>query len=164
MNFFYDSATDSLFIELARRPYADSVEVADGLVVDFDAEGRPIALDIQQASTVLDQPILARPPALPGGDFRVTPAALRQVRDALGLTQKDLATKLGVASNTVARWERGELAIEKANVGAVLAALMTKRPASKRAAGKRSLSKRHGKRAEPAIRERSARRKHAKKR
>jgi predicted ATPase/DNA-binding XRE family transcriptional regulator len=38
----------------------------------------------------------------------VTPTELRVRRDALGLSQTALARALGVASNTVARWERGE--------------------------------------------------------
>ena len=32
---------------------------------------------------------------------------LRETRGKLGLTQKALAARLGVASNTVARWESG---------------------------------------------------------
>ena len=42
---------------------------------------------------------------------RMKPAELRQVRKALGLTQESLARRIGVAPNTVARWERGELAM-----------------------------------------------------
>src|SRR5437879_12268032 len=38
-------------------------------------------------------------------------AELRARRAGLGLTQADLATNLGVATNTVARWERGERSI-----------------------------------------------------
>jgi transcriptional regulator with XRE-family HTH domain len=34
-------------------------------------------------------------------------------REDFGLTQKQLAEKLGVTANTVARWERGELPISK---------------------------------------------------
>ena len=41
----------------------------------------------------------------------MTPADLRRWRDQSGLTQKTAAESLGVAANTVARWERGELAI-----------------------------------------------------
>jgi len=33
---------------------------------------------------------------------------IKQARKKLGLTQAQLATELGVAENTVARWERGE--------------------------------------------------------
>lgn len=36
---------------------------------------------------------------------------LRERRLALGLTQQGLAGKLKVTRNTVARWERGEMAI-----------------------------------------------------
>jgi transcriptional regulator with XRE-family HTH domain len=35
--------------------------------------------------------------------------AIRDARRALGLTQVELARALGVAPNTVARWERGEV-------------------------------------------------------
>jgi transcriptional regulator with XRE-family HTH domain len=36
---------------------------------------------------------------------------LRTQRKALGLSQRKLAEALGVSTNTVARWERGELRI-----------------------------------------------------
>jgi len=38
-------------------------------------------------------------------------AKLRERRLALGLTQQALGDKLGVAQNSVARWEREEMAI-----------------------------------------------------
>ena len=41
----------------------------------------------------------------------MTPNELLSRRRALGLSQAELATRLGVATNTVARWERGERAI-----------------------------------------------------
>lgn len=50
MKLFYDPDTDSLYIDLNARPGADPREIADGLVVDFDAEGRPVGIDIQHAS------------------------------------------------------------------------------------------------------------------
>jgi transcriptional regulator with XRE-family HTH domain len=40
-------------------------------------------------------------------------AELLARRKSLGLTQSELAERLGVASNTVARWERGELTIAR---------------------------------------------------
>lgn len=43
----------------------------------------------------------------------VHPAELRDRRVKLGLTQAALATRLDVTANTVARWERGELAIAR---------------------------------------------------
>jgi uncharacterized protein YuzE len=54
MKLHYDPNTDSLYIDLNARPGADAREIADGLVVDFDAEGRPVGIDIQHASRNLD--------------------------------------------------------------------------------------------------------------
>ena len=54
MKLHYYQETDSLYIDLAERPSADSREIADGLVVDFDAEGRVVGIDIQHASQSLD--------------------------------------------------------------------------------------------------------------
>jgi transcriptional regulator with XRE-family HTH domain len=42
----------------------------------------------------------------------MTPSELRKRRGMLGLSQGKLGERLGVPSNTIARWERGELAIE----------------------------------------------------
>ena len=42
----------------------------------------------------------------------MTPTALRQLRRRLGLSQARFAALVGVASNTVARWERGELGMK----------------------------------------------------
>jgi len=50
----YYPETDSLYIDLNARPSADSQEVADGLVVDFDEAGNVVGLDIQHASQTLD--------------------------------------------------------------------------------------------------------------
>ncbi len=38
---------------------------------------------------------------------------LRSIRQKLALTQAALAEAIGVTSNTVARWERGEMAISE---------------------------------------------------
>jgi len=50
----YDRETDSLYIELTPRASADSREVADGIVLDFDADGRLVGIDIDHASQVVD--------------------------------------------------------------------------------------------------------------
>lgn len=39
MKINYDKATGSLYIHLSDRPSADSDEVQDGVVLDFDANG-----------------------------------------------------------------------------------------------------------------------------
>jgi uncharacterized protein YuzE len=46
MKTFYYPETDSLYIDLSERPGADSQEIEEGFVMDFDAEGRPVGLDI----------------------------------------------------------------------------------------------------------------------
>lgn len=54
MKFHYYAETDSLYIDLADRPGAESREVAPGVVLDFDAAGRLVGMDIDQASQVVD--------------------------------------------------------------------------------------------------------------
>ena len=54
MKLHYDRETDSLYIDLNARPSADSREIQEGLVIDFDAQGRIVGIDIQHASEILD--------------------------------------------------------------------------------------------------------------
>ena len=54
MRLQYYPETDSLYIELNAKPGADVREIADGLVVDVDAEGNPVGIDIDHASERLD--------------------------------------------------------------------------------------------------------------
>jgi len=54
MKLHYYPETDSLYIDLNARPSAESREIADGLVVDFDAEGNIVGIDIDHASKKLD--------------------------------------------------------------------------------------------------------------
>ena len=54
MKLQYYPETDSLYIDLNSRPSADSREVARGLVIDFDAEGNIVGIDIDHASQKLD--------------------------------------------------------------------------------------------------------------
>jgi len=50
MKLQYYPETDSLYMDLNTRPSAESREIADGLVVDFDAEGNIVGIDIDHAS------------------------------------------------------------------------------------------------------------------
>lgn len=50
----YYPETDSLYIDLAERPSADSREVAPGVVLDFDEVGGLVGIDIDHASKVVD--------------------------------------------------------------------------------------------------------------
>jgi transcriptional regulator with XRE-family HTH domain len=61
-----------------------------------------------------------------------TANSIRLARKKLGITQAELANDLGVASNTVARWERGELT-PRPIVLVALKGLLTKKPAKAKA-------------------------------
>ncbi len=63
INYYPD--TDSLYIDLSSRPSADSREVSDGIVLDYDADGNIVGIDIDEASTKLeiDELILSKLPA-----------------------------------------------------------------------------------------------------
>ena len=52
MKFHYYSETDSLYIELTETAGADSQEVTPGMVLDFDANGTLVGIDIDHASMV----------------------------------------------------------------------------------------------------------------
>jgi len=54
MKLHYYKETDSLYIDLSARPSAESREIAPGLVVDFDAAGNVVGIDIDHASAKLD--------------------------------------------------------------------------------------------------------------
>ena len=54
MKLRYYADTDSLYIDLADRPSADSREVTPGVVLDFDATGALVGIDIDGASRKLD--------------------------------------------------------------------------------------------------------------
>lgn len=54
MKFRYYADTDSLYIDLSATPSADSREVAPGVVLDFDVEGRIVGIDIDSASKLID--------------------------------------------------------------------------------------------------------------
>jgi uncharacterized protein YuzE len=49
----YFPETDTLYIELARRPSSESQEIAEGVVVDYDSNGQIVGLGIDQASKIL---------------------------------------------------------------------------------------------------------------
>ncbi|MDP2868237.1 MAG: DUF2283 domain-containing protein [Methyloversatilis sp.] len=54
MRLSYDPQTDSLYIHLVDRPSADSNEVAQDVVLDFDAAGGIVGIDVQHASQHAD--------------------------------------------------------------------------------------------------------------
>lgn len=50
MKFHYYPETDSLYIELSEAASVASKEVAPGVVLDFDAEGHLVGIDLDKAS------------------------------------------------------------------------------------------------------------------
>ena len=51
MKLAYHADTDSLYIDLSEQPSAESVEVSEGIVLDYAADGRLVGIDIDNAST-----------------------------------------------------------------------------------------------------------------
>jgi len=51
-----DHAADAVYLNLTDRPIKDSAEVADGIVVDYDDEGRIVGVEILDASKRTDDP------------------------------------------------------------------------------------------------------------
>ena len=54
MRLSYHEDTDSLYIHLVERPGIEAREIVLGLVADFDAEGKPVGIDIDHAQNILD--------------------------------------------------------------------------------------------------------------
>lgn len=46
----YHPETDSLYIDLSERPSSESREFSEGIVLDYDPEGRLVGIDIDNAS------------------------------------------------------------------------------------------------------------------
>ena len=62
MRLDYYPDTDSLYIDLAEQPSVESREVGEGVVLDYDAGGNLVGIDIDNASTKvrLDRLVLSR--------------------------------------------------------------------------------------------------------
>ena len=50
MKLNYYPETDSLYIDLSEKPSVESREISEGLVLDYDAEGNLVGIDIDNAS------------------------------------------------------------------------------------------------------------------
>ncbi len=49
MKMNYHPETDSLYIDLSERPGSESREISEGVVLDYDLEGRLVGIDIDNA-------------------------------------------------------------------------------------------------------------------
>ena len=47
INYYPD--TDSLYIELSEKESSDSIEISEGIVLDYDQEGSLVGMDIDNA-------------------------------------------------------------------------------------------------------------------
>ena len=54
MKLHYYKDTDSLYIDLSATLSAHSQEIADGVAVDFDNQGKLVGIDVQHASERID--------------------------------------------------------------------------------------------------------------
>ena len=65
MKLSYYAETDSLYIDLAERPSVESREVSDGVVLDFDANGNLVGIDIDNAKrkVALERLVISSLPA-----------------------------------------------------------------------------------------------------
>ena len=54
MKLHYYPDTDSLYVEFQNRPSADTREISPDIRLDVDERGKPVGLDIDHASQVLD--------------------------------------------------------------------------------------------------------------
>ncbi len=54
MKLNYHADTDSLYIDLSERPSSESREISEGVVLDYDAEGKLVGIDIDNASNKVE--------------------------------------------------------------------------------------------------------------
>jgi len=62
MKLNYHPDTDSLYIDLSEQPSAESREVSEGVVLDYDTKGNVVGIDIDNASrrVALQRLVLSR--------------------------------------------------------------------------------------------------------
>ena len=65
MKLNYHPDTDSLYIDLSEQPSVESREISEGVVLDYDAAGRLVGIDIDNASKKVELQRLI-PSRLPG--------------------------------------------------------------------------------------------------
>jgi uncharacterized protein YuzE len=65
MKLNYFAETDSLYIDLSEQPSVRSREISEGVVLDYDAKGNLVGIDIDNASSKveLNQLVLGKLPA-----------------------------------------------------------------------------------------------------
>jgi len=51
MKLNYYAETDSLYIDLSEQPSAETREISEGVLLDYDAKGNLVGIDIDNASS-----------------------------------------------------------------------------------------------------------------
>lgn len=54
MKLNYYPETDSLYIDLSERPSAESHEISEGVVLDYDSDGKLVGIDIDNATNKVE--------------------------------------------------------------------------------------------------------------
>jgi uncharacterized protein YuzE len=54
MKLSYYPDTDSLYIDLSSNPSKESIEVSEGIVIDYDKDGHITGIDVDNASHKID--------------------------------------------------------------------------------------------------------------
>ena len=54
MKLNYHPETDSLYIDLSEKPSAESCGISEGIVLDYDASGNLVGIDIDNASSKVE--------------------------------------------------------------------------------------------------------------
>ena len=54
MKLNYYPETDSLYITLSEQPSVESLEISEGILIDYDADGRLVGIDIDNASSKVE--------------------------------------------------------------------------------------------------------------
>jgi uncharacterized protein YuzE len=56
----YDPDANAAYIRFSPQPVEESEEVSDGIVIDFDAEGRIVGLEVLDARALLPPVLLTK--------------------------------------------------------------------------------------------------------
>jgi uncharacterized protein YuzE len=51
-----DDGADAVYVNLTDRPLEESEEIAEGIIIDYDAQGRIVGIEILDASKRTDDP------------------------------------------------------------------------------------------------------------